>query len=473
MNTQHGNVTRSLPKGGRGWLPLLLLILHPVILTKGELEDTCDVFSPSIYCNCEFRRSDEGRSLNCYVGGPLTPRDGIWEEIGFRNATYLGLVCKLGSELDFVPVAALGALPDLRALRFRQARLGSLSSGSFSNNRLVDIDLSSNEIERLEPAAFVSMENLERLSLTDNLITKIEKGSFVRLPKLRDLFLDGNQIVTIQSGSFEGLSGLVDMILSSNNLTRLEEGTFKGLTRLDFLDLFRNQITELPENAFLPLSNLSRLDLSRNRISSIHPSSFRGLNHLTVLLLNYNKLQTLPNRLFMPVPQLRQIGLDFNLLHGLSPYLLSYLDRRLERDFIFRFKENPLRCNCGLWWTATHYLNNSQSLLWKKQLRHVKCSFSDSVAGGDTQRVMKLASDEVGCGNDTAKYLEPPDFAEAETIQRDQNRERFTNREVRGPNRIETNDEQDTHSRASSSTRNEQLLAASASVLVLLIRNLS
>lgn len=384
-------VNPQMTIGKLGLLPLVLYLTYSVY---GQNEDSCDLITSFIYCRCEQL------ILRCYIHGHLKPGDPIWNEFDQKvNITELAFVSRSGFELNFIPVSAIVAIPGLKVLQFQQAKLGIIPPHSFSENKLSKIDLKSNEITQLQSGSFSSMRELKRLSLTGNLLKEIKKGTFVDLPRLEDLFLDDNNISAIEGRSFDQLSSLRELDLSRNFLLEIEEETFSGLSNLDILDLYRNQIQELKEGVFRHLIRLRQLNLNNNVISRIHPHALDGLSNLNSLLLNYNQLKTLPEGLFLPTTELRQISLSSNKLQILPANVLE-LKRKWDSNFVFHFKDNELKCDCKLWWLIHYSVNNSESSMWKKEIRHVKCLHESSTEHNDSQRVIKLRQEEVGCEDD-------------------------------------------------------------------------
>ena len=83
------------------------------------------------------------------------------------------------------------------------------------------------------------------IDLSNNQITKINSNAFKKLSNLKELSLRNNEITDIYSKAFESLSSLKMLFLFGNKLNRLETKTFKGLSQLEILELNRNQISEI------------------------------------------------------------------------------------------------------------------------------------------------------------------------------------------------------------------------------------
>jgi len=89
-----------------------------------------------------------------------------------------------------------------------------------------------------------------RLDLSDNQITRIETGTFYQLPNLQLLNLSNNPIDGLGTGAFQGLPRLESLELRGNQLTQLGSGVFEGLTNLKELRLDGQPISRIQSRAF-------------------------------------------------------------------------------------------------------------------------------------------------------------------------------------------------------------------------------
>ncbi len=105
--------------------------------------------------------------------------------------------------------------------------------------RLVNLDLSRNELAFLEKECFRSLVNLETLNLSHNKIRGIEPGAFDGLAKLTRLDLVGVFMTTLSTGgAFQGLDNLEELNLNfSLVLSEIEPRALQGLSGLKILDL--------------------------------------------------------------------------------------------------------------------------------------------------------------------------------------------------------------------------------------------
>ncbi|KHJ45853.1 leucine Rich repeat-containing domain protein [Trichuris suis] len=81
---------------------------------------------------------------------------------------------------------------------------------------------------------------------------------------LRTLDLSGNEIERIEAYNFEGAIQLSELFLSKNKITYVDVDAFRGLPALRSIHLDRNMLTKISVNSFLDLQNLNVLNLMEN-----------------------------------------------------------------------------------------------------------------------------------------------------------------------------------------------------------------
>ncbi|XP_007939105.1 transforming growth factor beta activator LRRC32 [Orycteropus afer afer] len=149
------------------------------------------------------------------------------------------------------------------------------------------LDLSTNEINFLQPGVFQALPHLEYLNLAHNHLA-VGNG-LGPLPQVTSLDLSGN---SLYSGLVEQLLGeapaLRTLSLAENSLTRLARHTFWGMPALERLDLHSNVLMDIEEGAFEALPHLVHLNLSRNSLTCISDFS---LQQLLVLDLSCNSIE--------------------------------------------------------------------------------------------------------------------------------------------------------------------------------------
>ncbi|CDW51756.1 LRR 6 and I-set and LRR 8 domain containing prote in [Trichuris trichiura] len=81
---------------------------------------------------------------------------------------------------------------------------------------------------------------------------------------LTSLDLSGNEIEKIEAYNFEGAVQLSELFLSKNKITYIDVDAFRGLPILRSIHLDRNMLTKISVNSFLSLQNLNVLNLMEN-----------------------------------------------------------------------------------------------------------------------------------------------------------------------------------------------------------------
>lgn len=200
---------------------------------------------------------------------------------------------------------------------------------------LVWLDLSNNELIRLEDAAFATLPRLRFLDLSHNKELEINGRAFIGLEntlmelKLQNISLDVapdltlnrlqslnlafNELPTISQQLAENLTSLRKVDLSYNDLTMIPE-MIKFLPDLRSLSLSGNPITTMTNATFLGVSeDLKELYVSNLDLSEFEPGTF---NHM--YLLRTLELSAYPGIPKFNVPRMIEHSLNLRtlLMHG-------------------------------------------------------------------------------------------------------------------------------------------------------------
>ncbi|XP_076345557.1 uncharacterized protein LOC143244543 isoform X2 [Tachypleus tridentatus] len=138
--------------------------------------------------------------------------------------------------LDFVPRRLCAQTPHLKSLILKSNRLFKLPV-LLNCTELRLIDLSYNNIVHLEESAFRKQNKLIDLFLGDNHIERIGRNAFAGLNNLHVLDLKNNRIIHIDHDAFLPVSELRDLNLGNNYFSTLPT---KGLHNLRQLKTFNN-----------------------------------------------------------------------------------------------------------------------------------------------------------------------------------------------------------------------------------------
>lgn len=128
---------------------------------------------------------------------------------------------------------------------------------------LKSLDLSHNEIEKLDENSFVDIINLEELNLSQNRLTDLRRAALHRMPSLKSVDLSHNQIRNFHSDSFMDTPKIESLKLNHNDLTEISDVSFvmDALPQLRVLDLSFNNIRDIPYGALRGYPALERLFL--------------------------------------------------------------------------------------------------------------------------------------------------------------------------------------------------------------------
>lgn len=212
----------------------------------------------------------------------------------------------------------------ISTLSLRNMNLASLSNTIFAGLRKTNLsclDMSANNLGRIEKGSFQWLPRLETLILVNNNIERLTQDTFLGLQSLKSLQLTKvkSQVPTIIDDlAFQPLKALESLVLQKNTIREITTRTFTGLSSLMELDLSWSScasIKTITNKTFASLaaSPLRKLNLTKAAITHIDPGGFSVLKNLTVLLLDSNFIrQTLSGREFEGLGQLEEIHMSLN-----------------------------------------------------------------------------------------------------------------------------------------------------------------
>ena len=226
----------------------------------------------------------------------------------FRDNVHLRVLNLNGNELRAVPENTFSANHELEAVFFSRNRLSNVPASSVrsvsSNLRI--LDCSFNNIH------FLRNEELESTSFT----------------RLLDLNLSHNQIKSLPETIFTDFSSLESLDLSFNPIRVVSDSLFDGVSQsLQELDMSHAFLKSIP---MLNLPSLKKLDLSFNSISAPNSISLTNISSLELLDLSGNRLNIIPNNLWHHLTKLRFLSVSHNPIHVLQEDSFVGLDRLEE-----------------------------------------------------------------------------------------------------------------------------------------------
>lgn len=127
--------------------------------------------------------------------------------------------------------------------------------------------------------SFTDLRNLRELNLSRNNISKIDPQAFGQLKNLKKLIISHNKkLKEINSDIYESfgyLNNLQELDLSHNSIEKIDSKAFENLTNLKSLKLDNNNLKEIERATFLPLaSSIGLIDLRHNSFYSLTLSYF-------------------------------------------------------------------------------------------------------------------------------------------------------------------------------------------------------
>ncbi|XP_041453138.1 protein artichoke-like [Lytechinus variegatus] len=241
-------------------------------------------------------------------------------------------------------------LNKLRALSLLANQIVRIE-GCFCNTELSLIDLTSNQIARVDPDAFSSL-HLSTLHLDHN---QIETTSIMTYnSRMAYLNYAYNRISLLGHLSLTGLFYLDHIDLSNNVISHITGMSF--LPRLEFLKLDYNPIVVIDYSAFLNLPKLTFLSMQHSQIISF-PAMQRTLNLHSLILIG-NNLTSIPKNLSQIFPNLDSLDLTDNRIEEFH----SDTFFNLEKLAYLGLLGNPVRdfqADCPLTVKSTRFVHLS------------------------------------------------------------------------------------------------------------------
>ncbi|XP_065207374.1 uncharacterized protein kek5 [Planococcus citri] len=137
--------------------------------------------------------------------------------------------------LDYTEIRTLkndafkqAGLINLQKISMKYCNIHDIEKNAFAGLGIViEIDLSGNQIRRLDPKLFVATEKLRHVYLNNNSIEKLDDGLFADLKFLQTVEFEENQISHIGYKAFDNIPQLKNVKLNSNQLSHLNKRIFE------------------------------------------------------------------------------------------------------------------------------------------------------------------------------------------------------------------------------------------------------
>ncbi|CAG2220716.1 unnamed protein product [Mytilus edulis] len=149
--------------------------------------------------------------------------------------------------------------------------------------------------------------DIKQLDLSYNNLTRLDANIFLRYTYLEKILIDNNNIKKLNAKAFNGLSSLKYLFMSNNYLNITETyptGVFESLRNLSVLDISRNMKTSEFYPYRLPVDELSNLrELSIDLVfNATFGQEFKKLLSLQTLRFDYCHVNFLYNGTFLEMP---------------------------------------------------------------------------------------------------------------------------------------------------------------------------
>jgi Leucine-rich repeat (LRR) protein len=310
------------------------------------------------------------------------------------------------SNLFEIPLEIFATFGNLKTLKMESVNLESINKlencsnferfvGSFNNlqvldgsfrncRKLLDIDLSFNQIDSIVGSPFKYLGKLERVDLEFNRLAKIDSNAFKNCRSLLYLNLDHNRLEFIADDAFKDMIDLRELYLKANyRLTYLDPRSFQQLIHLEKLHLNANQIKNLENFTFENLKNLKEINLSQTPLTVLNEKIFRGNFNLEKIFIYFNNISKIHPQAFHGLHNLKQLKLtgnvcvngNFEILDGnleeimndLSACFRNYYPNegcsfsKNDRDYICLYENITVRENQNFTVHGYHLQNKSDS----------------------------------------------------------------------------------------------------------------
>jgi len=202
---------------------------------------------------------------------------------------------------------------------------GTIPSEIAALENIITLDLGRNRLEGKIPDSITSLEFLTELYLEENALTGTLSAEFGKLQGLRELFVGTNRLMGTIPGELNQLTNLRALGLDENFFT----GTIPyiwDLKELLILYLDSNQLTGTLHWELKHLSQLVDLRVRKNFLTGTLPFEMDLLTHLELLYLDDNQFMGSIPEMFAKLPRLEEIQMYKNQFTGTLPESIAALD---------------------------------------------------------------------------------------------------------------------------------------------------
>ncbi|KAG6444332.1 chaoptin [Manduca sexta] len=295
----------------------------------------------------------------------------------------------------------------LRRLYLQDNEIADVGRGTFSAvTRIGTVDLARNKIKKVDFQMFQVVKYAEMINLAENNITIIETQAFTDLYQAV-VNISHNQLEKIEADAFQNCNNLTILDFSHNRLSQINRKAFDensyafeftvayneftdfaeipihNMTGIRILNATYNKITNIPKLAFPKLYELHTVDLSHNNISEIFNAVFQTLFSLRFVNLSHNSMEIIKPATFGTIPTILELDLSHNMLRDVSRGSLAKLAscRLLDLSYNQLEKIFQIPISLGELNVAHNNLKEIKSNTWPTMNALLRLNLSSNMLG--------------------------------------------------------------------------------------------
>jgi len=236
----------------------------------------------------------------------------------FSSMVYLNMSRNNISKIESTCLALVSSLEELDLSHNQVSKLERNVLKSCKRMKL--LDLSFNSFSSLDRSDFVELIGLQviRLASMNSKLVKLPQSIFARNSQLHTIDVSGNFFTEVDAYITRGVRFLRNFLASSNKITSIAKRAFSTNTRIRIIDLSRNLLTSIPSDMFTGLQYLESLDLSNNLIKNLDPGSFQSIFRIDINL-SYNQLNFITRNSFIDCSNISTLDVSYNNLSRIHP----------------------------------------------------------------------------------------------------------------------------------------------------------
>lgn len=207
-------------------------------------------------------------------------------------------------------VAQFSSCPNLRVVDLSFNHIRTLPRDAFQNTRIERLDLSNNEFIVFPNLAFGDIGfTLRHLDVSYNQIDRLDSTMFQETQFLTNLNLCHNKLNILPDNVFTSIGNLISLRLCSNPLTVNFKELLHYIPKLRHLNIANIGLKNAP---VLPLPKLTYLNISGNYLNDIPTTSMEALKNLRTLVLRGNRFSSVPSNCWGKIQLLKQLDISDN-----------------------------------------------------------------------------------------------------------------------------------------------------------------